>query len=201
MSKKVAGVVLAAGLSSRMGRSKALLKVGDSVFLDSMAEALRLGGCDPVMAVVSGDLSPIRQACRLEGVRLVFNPHPEGGQISSLRCALRACPDVGGWLVVLVDQGKLIPESVSVVRQALDERAVAVARYQGQFGHPTAFGLELAESLLGPEADQGARRVVESQERKGQVGYVDVDDPGVIRNLNRPADYQAFLEDLSDSGK
>ncbi len=201
MSMKVAGVVLAAGLSTRMGKSKALLKVGDSVFLDSMAEALRLGGCDPVLAVVSGDLAPIHQACRLEGVRLVSNPRPEGGQISSLRCAMRACPDAGGWLVVLVDQGQVMPESVSVVRQALDKRAVAVARYQGQFGHPTAFGLALAESLLGPEADHGARRVVEAQEQKGQVAYVDVDDPGVIRNLNRPEDYRIFLQDLSDSGK
>lgn len=194
---KVAGVVLAAGASTRMGENKALLRAGDQTFLDSLGTALALGGCDPVLAVVAEPLDLIKEGCRLEGVRLVTNPDPSRGQISSLRCAIRELDEsVTGLVVLLVDQGSIKADTVSRVRKALAGSAVAVARHAGRPGHPTGFTREVFGELESGLADEGARAVVEAYEEAGRAERVDVDDPGVVRNINTKERYLAFLAEL-----
>jgi len=194
---KVAGVVLAAGASTRMGENKALLRAGDQTFLDSLGTALALGGCDPVLAVVSEPLDEIREGCRLEGVRLVVNPDPSRGQISSLRCAVGELDEsVTGLVVLLVDQGSVKAKTVSLVRKALADSPVAVARHAGRPGHPAGFAREVFCDLESELADQGARAVVEAFEKAGRAVQVDVEDPGVVRNINTKERYLAFLAEL-----
>jgi len=194
---KVAGVVLAAGASTRMGENKALLRVGDQTFLDSLSTALALGGCDPVLVVVAEPLDEIRQSCRLEGVRLVVNPDPSRGQISSLRCAIGELDEgIAGLVMLLVDQGSIKADTVSLVRKALADSAVAVARHAGRPGHPTGFSREVFNELESEQADKGARAVVEAQRQAGRVSWVDVDDPGVVRNINTKERYLAFLAEI-----
>ncbi len=193
----VAGVVLAAGASSRMGTPKALLRIGERTFLQNMARALIAGGCRPVMAVVAEPVEALRSACRLDGIELVVNPDPSRGQISSLGCALDAAPDVDGVLVVLVDQGGIEPGTIRSVRLALQSAPLAVARHRGNPGHPTAFGKELFAALRSRAAERnGARIVVEARTALGEVAWVDVDDPGVVRNLNTPDDVSRALDDM-----
>ena len=194
---RVAGVVLAAGASTRMGENKALLRAGDQTFLDSLATALALGGCDPVLAVVAEPLDEIKDGCRLEGVRLVTNPDPSRGQISSLRCAVYELDEsVIGAVVLLVDQGSIKADTVSRVRKALANSPVAVARHAGRPGHPTGFSREVFQELESEQADEGARAVVEAYEQAGRAERVDVDDPGVVRNINTKERYLAFLAEL-----
>ena len=194
---KVAGVVLAAGASTRMGEDKALLRAGDQPFLDALATALTIGGCDPVLAVVAEPLEAIKEGCRLEGVRLVTNPDPARGQISSLRCAIRELDEsVSGVLVLLVDQGTVKVDTVAQVRQALADSPVAVARHAGRPGHPTGFSRQVFGDLESDMAEGGAREVVTAQEQAGGVCWVDVDDPGVVRNINTKERYLAFLAEI-----
>jgi len=194
---KVAGVVLAAGASTRMGESKALLRTGGQTFLDSLSTALALGGCDPVLAVVAEPSDEIRAGCRLEGVRLVVNPDPSRGQISSLRCAIGELDEtVLGMVVLLVDQGSIKADTVSRVRKALADSPVAVARHSGRPGHPTGFSREVFRELESGLADEGARAVVDAAQQAGRAEEVDVDDPGVVRNINTKERYLAFLAEL-----
>ena len=190
----VAGVVLAAGASSRMGTNKALLRAGEQTFLDSLATVLAAGGCEPVLAVVSEPADDIRSNCRLEGVRLVVNPDPSRGQISSLRCAISEVgAGVSGVVVLLVDQGAVEAATVARVREALSECAVAVVRYMDRPGHPTGFSRQVFADLESALADTGARAVVQTHKQAGRVSWVDVDDPGVVRNINTQERYLAFL--------
>jgi CTP:molybdopterin cytidylyltransferase MocA len=192
---KIAGVVLAAGASRRMGTCKALLRFGAKTFLDHLCRALADGGCQPVVAVLSEPAEGVRSRCSLDGVDLVINPDPSRGQISSLRCAVRALTEVDGILVLLVDQGIIQARTVERVRKASSGSVVTVARFQGKPGHPACFSKEVFGDLLSPAADEGARAVTETYDADGRVRYVDLeDDPGIVRNLNTPADYQDFLE-------
>jgi CTP:molybdopterin cytidylyltransferase MocA len=189
----VAGVVLAGGRSRRMGKNKALLRCGEETFLDRLASRLAQGGCQPVLAVVS-EPGPIRQGCRLDQVRLVVNPDPDRGQISSLRCGLDGLPDARGVVVLLVDQGDVRAETVRLVRQTLEGTGrLVLARHRGQPGHPVGFPSSLFGLLRSTLADQGARRVVQREGESGCLEHVDVEDPGVIRNINTPDAYQDFL--------
>ena len=173
----------------RMGIPKAVLHIRGVTFLDNLCASLAGGGCEPVLAVV-GDAAPaIRAGCRLTGVELVTNPDPARGQISSLWCALDAVPDVDGLIVVLVDQGGLEPNTIRVVCEGLEQKPIAVARYRGLAGHPTGFRRVVFEELRSsPVGQAGARFLVDAAAAADRVAWVDVRDPGVVRNLNRPED-------------
>lgn len=193
-----AGVVLAAGASRRMGQAKALLQLGPHTFIEHLTGALQAGGCAPVMAVVAETLRDRVAGLLPAAVRSVVNPHPERGQISSLRCALDALEDDRDLLVVLVDQGCLQAATVAAVRRALARAPLAVARRAGRPGHPTAFSTAVHDRLRGPEADHGARAVVAALAAVGRVAWVEVDDPGVTRNLNTPQELARARRNWSD---
>lgn len=196
--KTIAGVVLAGGASTRMGSHKALLKYGQATFLDSMAKALIEGGCCPVMTVVSEPSAPVLAQCKLDGVEVIINQQPAMGPISSLRCALGACSDVSGLIVALVDQGRVRVSTVCRVFTALQNEEIVVARYRGRSGHPTGFSSCMFEQLHSSAADQGARWLVMKEQAAGRVCFVDVDDPGVVRNINTREQYERFVRDLDD---
>lgn len=190
----VAGAVLAAGASLRMGSSKALLRFGPATFLENLIRSLEQGGCDPVLSVVAEPVDPIRSACDLGPARLVVNPAPERGQISSLVCALDAIPEADGLLLVLVDQADVRAESVAAVLAALPGNGAAVARFGGRAGHPTAWSRSCFPELRGRRAaEHGARVVTDSLAAMDRITWVDLADAGVVRNLNTPQDLERAL--------
>ena len=189
-----AGVVLAAGLSRRMGSPKALLRLGNTTFLDSLLASLLQARLSPLLAVVSSTIADtVRRDCRLDEARLLVNPDPDSAPIDSLRLALGRVPDSPGVVFFLVDQASLEPATVAAVAAALARTPVAVASYRGRPGHPTAFRRDVFARLLGPEANHGADKLVQELRRQGQVLEVDCDDPGVVRNINTRDRLQRFL--------
>jgi len=105
---------------------------------------------------------------------------------------LRLSPEVDGAIVVLVDQATIRPDTVRAVRRALEGHDAAVAQYRGRDGHPACFGRALFDALQSQAAEGGARAVIAACEQSGRLCRVGVDDPGVVRNLNTPADYESF---------
>lgn len=199
MKLRPAGVVLAAGQSRRMGKPKALLRLGQSTFLDSLLVSCQRAGLEPLLAVVgSGIAEAVRHTCRLEHARLLVNPRPGSAPIDSLRLALRHAASSPAVVFCLVDQAHLEPSTLAAVAAALDRAPVAVASYRDRAGHPTAFRNDVFSHLLGPEANEGADKLVQALHRQGQVIEVNCDDPGVVRNINTPERLRRFLDSESE---
>lgn len=130
------GLVLAAGEGRRLGRAKALVRVGGRRLVDIAVATARDGGCAPVV-VVTGAV-----AVDLPDVRTVHNPDWRTGMGSSLRVGLDALPaDADAVVILLVDQPDIGPP---VVRRLIAARAdgaeIAVATYHGARRNPVLIG-------------------------------------------------------------
>ena len=129
----VAGVLLAAGDGSRLGRPKATVELAGSTLAERGVALLRDGGADPVI-VVTGAV-PVD----IPGVIAVHNPDWESGMGSSLATGLRALGsgDAEAALIALADQPLIGPEAVGRLIAAFRAGApVAVAAYDGKPRNP-----------------------------------------------------------------
>lgn len=187
----VGGVVLAAGRSERMGRTKALLDLEGRTFLAAAVEALRGGGCATVVVVAAP--GPVVAAAERTGARVVVNEALDAEQVDSLRLGLTALEDAGAALVLPVDHPLVRRDTIHGLVAAWREHPEAVVRpvHGGSPGHPTLFPRAAWAALADPSLPRGARSVVESE----SVRTVDlpVDDPGVLADIDTPAAYRRHL--------
>lgn len=187
----VAGIVLAAGRSERMGRSKPALTVNGVSFLERAVRVLRVGGCDPVVAVVGRD-SEIQEA---GPAGIVVNEDASSEQVDSLRLGLDAVgPAVGAVVVLPVDHPLVRPETVAAMVRAHGRSGAPIVRpvHDGVAGHPVLIGRALFPALLEGSLPQGARTLVEGNPDLRLD--LDVDDPGVLADIDTPEDYLREVE-------
>jgi CTP:molybdopterin cytidylyltransferase MocA len=157
----VAGVLLAAGTGTRMGRPKALVERTDGTpWVVSASRVLREGGCDPVVVVIGAEVDAVRALLAGEDVEIVEPRDWADGMGASLRAGLLALAD-GRAVAALVHLVDLPDVGADVVRRMVGlaaSDALARADYGRGPGHPVLLGREhwagAAESAV---ADQGAR--------------------------------------------
>ena len=96
-------------------------------------------------------------------------------------------PHADGWIVALADMPWIAPATVVHIRTALERGAGLVAPFHhGQRGHPVGFGKNFRDELLACKGDRGARDILQAHARA--LANVDVDDPGVLRDVDTPQD-------------
>jgi molybdenum cofactor cytidylyltransferase len=202
-SPSFAGVILAAGESSRMGRDKALLPwpphagsgAVQDCFLSAAIRSLALS-TDFVVVVAGANepaLSPIIYA---SGASIVVNPDPSRGQFSSLQVGLREVLNRGRdtAMITLIDRPPVHANTVQILRCAFVDAAcdvwAVVPEFSGKHGHPYIASRELIEAFLRAPATSNARDV--EHQHQAHILYVVVDDPFVALNVNTPEDYAAL---------
>ena len=195
----VTGIILAAGRSTRMGTSKALLIAPDGrTFVARLAETLCEGGVDAPVVVGREDDDLLRAEVETIGcgVGFVVNADAdEGGQLSSLLAGLRKAdhPGVRALMVVPVDAPMVTSDTVAALIAAFAATGAPIvrARHRGWNGHPVIFSRALFEELRRADPEAGARAVVRAHQ--GAIINVDVDDPGVVGDVDTPEDYRRLF--------
>jgi nicotine blue oxidoreductase len=188
----IAGILLAAGDGSRLGRPKALVELGGQSLAARGAALLRSGGADPVLVVTGA--APVD----LPGTRTVPNPRWREGMGSSFAAGLAALPDTcAAAVVALADQPLVGPESVRRLIAAFRAGAdVAVAAYGGRPRNPVLLArahwphaIELAAG------DVGARPFLRAHPEL--VTLVECGDTGRPDDIDTPADLERIGRLLS----
>lgn len=187
-----AGLILAAGESKRMGSPKALLEWQGETFLDHLI-ALFSRFCNPVVAVLGCEAVRIRAGLQRAGrARIVHNPDYRLGQLSSMQCGLRAlAPSAEGVLFTLVDHPNVAESTVEALL-APPRAPIAIPRHQGRRGHPVYFTSGLIPEFLALPPDSQAKAVV--SRHSDEIRYIDVEDPGILDDVDDPAAYRRLLE-------
>ena len=175
-----------------MGSPKALLEFRGQTFLDRLVDVFS-GFCDQVVVVVGFDAGRVRAGVKNPG-RVLFaeNTDYRLGQLSSMQRGLREVPDTAdGVLFTLVDHPNVQPSTIQALL-APPAPLLAIPRFQSRRGHPIYFRRELAREFLALPPDSSAKAVV--SRHADQVRYADVDDPGILDDVDDPAAYRRLLE-------
>lgn len=188
----IAGLILAAGESSRMGRDKALLTYRGRTFLENIVAILREGGVERIAVVLGHHAEEIRKATKLEGVEVVVNSEYRRGQTSSLQAGLRALdsPDLEAVILHLVDHPAV---TATTVRRLVDcfqtiPAPVAIPTFKGRRGHPVVLSRALFSELSGLDPERGADSVVRKHRNAAQ--FIEVDDASVLLDVDDPETFR-----------
>ena len=201
----IPALVLAAGKSSRMGRTKALLSLGSSgeTFLHRIIRVLREGGADAVVVVIGGDAAAVRASLPRDDAQIsaVENPRYEEGQLSSLLVGLAAAEqrhdNVEAVMMTLVDLPLISAATVRAVRDAFLANPGAPLvrpRRGGRHGHPVIFNRSIFGELRRADPSTGAKPVVHAH--AAEEVDVDVDDEGAFIDIDTPDDYERLIARL-----
>lgn len=180
-------ILLAAGAGSRFGGGKLLHPLEDGVAIAAhAARNLIAAGLDVTAVLRPGDF-PLRELLEEEGCRVTICPDAAQGMGVSLAHGVRHSQDADGWIVALADMPRIRPETIARVAQVLMAGADIVApSHQGDRGHPVAFSRRFRDELQLMSGDSGARAIV--QRNQALVKLVEVDDPGILLDIDRRTD-------------
>lgn len=192
VQRSLGAVVLAAGMSSRMGQHKILLPwSGRKTIIEHIIEQLILSHIDHITVVTGHRSADVRMIAEKMGVQSVYNPHYRTGEmLSSLKVGLQAMPaHVSAALVVLGDQPRIQPRVVGQVTMAYAEGhgLIVAPRFQKRRGHPILIDRRFWQEMM-TLPDGGAPRDV-IEKHRDQVAHVTVDTDSVLKDVDTPEDY------------
>jgi len=190
----IAGLILAGGASRRMGTPKALLRYQNEAFLDRLIRIFS-AVASPIIVVLGHQSEQIRSGIdRAAAATFALNPDPERGMLSSLQCGLAALPgETEAVMFTPVDHPNLQAATLEklAARFETGRAPVTVPTYAGEHGHPVCIARELAVELLALPPTAMASDVVHKYVK--QTSYIEVDDPGVITDVDDPQAYAGLL--------
>jgi len=181
------GLLLAAGSASRFGSDKLQHRLPHGVAIAVQAARHLKPEVSSVVAVVRPGAEETTRALEAEGCTVAVCERAAQGMGASLACSARAAGEADGFLVALADMPFVRRSTIAAVRAALEKGALIAAPYfRTRRGHPVGFSGRLQGELAGLSGDEGARRILEAH--ASDLVKVPVGDPGVVRDIDRPAD-------------
>jgi len=193
----ISAIVLAAGESKRMGRTKQLLDWEGRPILQRVLENLGRSRVDEVILVLGHEAERILQTLDTHKVKVVINKNYKEGMITSIQQGLINLNDqVEAFFIVLADQPAVGPEIfdrlVSEFRRGTPQKSIVLPTFHSRRGHPALFSAKYKKEALGIEGDVGFRQVL--QEHPEEILAVEMDTDSILQDIDTPDDYQKQLK-------
>lgn len=189
---RLSALILAAGLSSRMGKLKALLPLDGGTLLSCAARTLRGAGIEDITVVTGHRADEVGEAALALGLRTVHNPDFADGMFSSVRRGVGSLPpDTEAFAVLPVDIPLVRPATVrTLIRKFADapDTDAVFPSFSGERGHPPIISAALIPDVSSHDGSGGLRTVIERPGLKTQD--VPVPDAAVLCDMDSPSDYK-----------
>ncbi|MGE5242107.1 MAG: nucleotidyltransferase family protein [Bacteroidota bacterium] len=185
--RNIAGILLAAGRGARFGGHKLLSPLTDGTPLGVAAARHLLAALPDSLAVVRTDDEILSSRLSAAGMRVIVCEQADHGMGMSLSAGVAASRHAQGWVIALADMPFIEPDTIEGVVALLQDGAPLVApSHDGQRGHPVGFGHAFRDELLALQGDHGARDLL--TRHASRLVLLPVDDPGILMDVDTPAD-------------
>lgn len=194
MSRRIVGILLAAGRSERFGANKLLhiLPENHQPMAQHIARTLVQALPESVAVIRPGD-KRLKQQLRETHISVVVNEQADSGMGSSLAWGVSSKQDADGWVIALADMPYISVAVFERVAEALRQGAdIAAPVYQDQRGHPVGFSRAFGEALMQLSGDEGAKDII--REHQARLRLIEVDEPGVVQDIDTYGDIGATPE-------
>lgn len=196
----ISAVVLAAGMSKRLGEPKQLLPIENRVMIEVVIEKLLQVEIDEIIVVLGHRAAEIKEVLAEKEVKIIYNPDYYLGQSTSLHSGLQAVSIKADGILCMLGDLPLIKAStldylIAEFRQG--DELIILPEYNGHRGNPVIFDHRLRTKMLEVSGDQGARQLLANY--REQSKRVTVEDEGVIFDIDTKDEYQKLVNKLQQT--
>jgi len=184
MKKKIGIIILAAGWGRRIGKSKALLKLDDKIYLNFIAEKFAAIEQDKsIIAVINTEVKQYITSHHLK-IKYVVNSDPDKGMSSSVKLGLQSLPKHDYYMIYPVDHPNVSLKTIQILLGSLMQKeAYYQPRFQNRNGHPIIIPQTIIFEII-DKLDSPLNTLLKNYRRV----LVEVDDSEILRNINYPQD-------------
>lgn len=188
-------LVLAAGESKRMGRSKQLLPFADKTILETVIDRITQSTVDETLVVLGANRKEIEEVTKDLPVKSVYNPRFKEGMLSSVQKGFASLPEEAEAVLVFLADQPMVPSSVidQVVRAYRSTKKGIVLPVFGQKrGHPVLISTKYSKDVPHLDPEIGLRALVHNHPE--DILEVDLDSSSVLEDIDTPEDYKKFSD-------
>ncbi len=189
----VAAIILAAGLSRRMGRPKMLLPWAGKTVIETVATTLLSLELAPLVVVTGGGRAGLEALLAPYPLKCIFNPAYENGEmVDSIQAGLQALPaEAASVLVALGDQPQMEAATVTALLEDYQRShsLLTLPSYRMRRGHPWLIGRASWAEILALRPPLTMRDFFRAHAQ--EIRYVSVETPSILADLDTPEDYEA----------
>jgi CTP:molybdopterin cytidylyltransferase MocA len=187
---EVWAIVLAAGLSTRMGTQKLLLPFDDKTIVEKTLENILNSGIENIVVVLGANHSEIREVLNLLPVQTVINDQFKDGMHTSIIAGVKALPDdAKAVMIFLGDQPFIPPITIQNVIDAWNTsgKSIIIPLCDGKRGHPPLYDTSLRDEILNLDREVGLRSV--ALKFPDKICEVETFCPTIVRDIDTPEEY------------
>lgn len=200
-TSSIVGILLAAGLSTRMGEPKQLLPFKGSTIIETVVNNMLQAKFQEVIVVIGHCADKIQPLLNQLPVKIVVNPNYHEGMLTSAQEGIRSIKhnntcNQSSFSIMLVDQPQITSKLIDIVIDAYGhtDKGIVLPSYNYRRGHPVIFHHKYADDILALDTDSGGVRSLFNKYSQ-DIHYVDVDTDAVLRDIDYREDYKMALKE------
>jgi molybdenum cofactor cytidylyltransferase len=190
--ENISAIILAAGMSTRMGAFKPLLPIGHTTAIENIIRVFRLAGVGDISVITGFRARDVASALKHHNVRLVLNESYADGMLSSIKTGIRHLrPDCEAFFILPTDIPLVRLSTVNALSTAFCSENILYPTFQDRRGHPPLISTHFSRDILNFRGEGGLQTFLAHHESFALD--VTVADPGILLDMDTKPDYRKIL--------